>query len=148
MIATQTRRLVLMAVIAFVAGIAGIFVGQILFSPHARATGDFHQFVHNGLDLDSSQKARLEQLEQRFATRKRALELELRSDNARLAEAIQVEHGNGPQVAAAVDRSHVVMGELQKETLAHIFAMRQLLRPDQAGRFDAAVVRALTEENR
>ncbi len=148
MIASQTRRLALMAVLAFVAGMSGVLAGRALFTPAARPTSDFHEFVHQGLNLDSVQKAALEQLEQRFATRKRALELELRSDNARLAEAIQVEHGNGPQVAAAVDRSHAVMGELQKETIAHIFAMRQILRPDQAGRFDAAVVRALTEENR
>lgn len=37
----------------------------------------------------------------------------------------------GPRVAAAVDRSHAAMGELQKATLAHIFDMRQLLRPGQ-----------------
>ena len=37
------------------------------------------------------------------------------------------------------------MGELQKATLAHIFAMRQLLRADQTPQFDAAVVKALTD---
>ena len=40
------------------------------------------------------------------------------------------------------------MGELQKETLAHIFAMRQILRPDQAAKFDQAVVKALTVDAR
>ena len=40
------------------------------------------------------------------------------------------------------------MGELQKATLAHIFAMRQLLRPDQAAQFDRAVVKALTDDQR
>ena len=66
----------------------------------------------------------------------------------RLAEAIEAEHSYGPKVAAAVDRSHEAMGRLQKETLSHIFAMRQLLRPDQAARFDAAVTKALTDEGR
>ena len=61
------------------------------------------------------------------------------------AEAIEAEHGNGPRVAAAVDQSHAAMGELQKATLAHIFAMRQLLRPDQTSQFDDAVVKALTD---
>ena len=51
-------------------------------------------------------------------------------------------------VSAAVDASHRTMGELQKETLAHIFAMRGLLRPDQTATFDAAVTRALTEDAR
>jgi hypothetical protein len=31
---------------------------------------------------------------------------------------------------------------------SHIFAMRQLLRPDQAVRFDRAVVKALTDDAR
>jgi nickel and cobalt resistance protein CnrR len=68
----------------------------------------------------------------------------MRADNARLAAAIEAEHGYGPQVAAAVNASHMAMGALQKETLAHIFAMRQLLRPDQAARFDEAVAGSLT----
>ena len=59
---------------------------------------------------------------------------------------MEAEHGNGPRVTAAVDHSHAVLGQLQKVTLAHIFAMRQLLHPDQTGPFDRAVVKALTED--
>ena len=73
-----------------------------------------------------------------------ALEAQLRADNARLAAAIGREHDNGPAVAAAVDRSHHTMGALQKATLAHVFAMRRLMRPDQTAAFDRVVVRALT----
>ena len=40
------------------------------------------------------------------------------------------------------------MGQLQKETLEHVFAMRAVLRPDQAVQFDAAVVKALTADGR
>ena len=67
---------------------------------------------------------------------------------ANLAEAIAAEKGSGPRVNAAVDRCHEAMGRLQKETLAHVFAMRELLRPDQAQKFDQAVVKALTEDSR
>ena len=42
----------------------------------------------------------------------------------------------------------MAMGELQKETLEHIFAMRSLLRPDQAAKFDGAVVKALTADQK
>lgn len=137
----------LIAVFAFLSAIAGVFVGRELFGgrPHA---GDLHELLHERLDLDARQHAQLEAIEARFAVRRRAIELELRSDNARLAAAIQAEHGNGPQVRAAVDKSHAAMGELQKETLAHIFEMRQLLRPDQAAKFDHAVTRALTTDER
>ena len=70
---------------------------------------------------------------------------QMAQDNRDLAQAIVAERGYGPRVAAAVDRSHVAMGMLQKETLQHLFAMRRLLRPDQQARFDQAMVVALTQ---
>jgi Spy/CpxP family protein refolding chaperone len=136
------------ALVAFLAGIAGVFVGRVLIAPPPTQGTELHEVLHHQLELDRGQEAQLEALEQRFAIRRRALELDLRAANARLAGAIQAEHGNGPQVAAAVDASHAAMGELQKETLAHIFAMRQILRPDQAKKFDQAVVKALTVDAR
>lgn len=107
---------------------------------------ELHDVLHNKLALDASQRAKLEILEQQFRIQRQALELELRADNARLAAALQAEHGNGPRVSAAVDRSHAVLGQIQKATLTHIFAMRQLLKPDQTAMFDQAVVKALTDD--
>lgn len=142
------RRWVVIALIAFVAAIGGVLASRTYFSQSAAESSELHDFVHQSLDLDAAQLAKIEALEQRFAVRRQALELEMRSDNARLADAIEAEHGYGPRVAAAVDRSHMAMGELQKETLAHVFAMRQVLRPDQAEKFDKAVVKALTVDVR
>jgi Spy/CpxP family protein refolding chaperone len=142
------RWTIVIAVVAFLAGIAGVFIGRALIPMPQDEGSELHEVLHHQLNLDQGQRDRLETLEQRFAIRRRALELELRAANARLAGAIQAEHGNGPQVAAAVDASHAAMGELQKETLAHIFAMRQILRPDQAAKFDQAVVKALTVDAR
>ncbi len=144
----KPKLLVLIAIVAFVAAVAGVFLGRYFF-PQPKAAGvELHDVLHSKLDLDDRQKAQIELLEQRFAVRRRALELEMRADNARLATAIETEHGNGPRVAAAVDQSHQAMGALQKETLGHIFAMRQILRPDQAKTFDQAVVHALTDDVR
>lgn len=135
------------ALIAFLAGIGGVFVGRTLIPARQKAS-ELHQVLHHQLKLDKAQEARLGEIERQFAVRRRALELEMRASNARLADAIQTEHGNGPRVTAAIDASHAAMGELQKETLAHIFAMRQILRPDQADTFDRAVVKALTADAR
>lgn len=133
---------------AFLAAIAGVFAGRALIPAPQPPGIELHELLHRHLHLDDRQKAELAVLEQRFAVRHRAIELEIRADNVRLAAAIEAEHGNGPQVAAAVDASHQAMGELQKATLAHIFAMRQILRPDQAATFDRAVVRALTADTK
>lgn len=130
----------------FIAAIGGVLLGRVLFPAPVPPGAELHDVLHHKLSLDAGQQARLELLEQQFAIQRRALELELKADNAKLAQAMEAEHGNGPRVAAAVDHSHAVLGELQKATLAHIFAMRQLLRPDQTARFDKAVVKALTDE--
>jgi hypothetical protein len=142
------RRLLLIAAIAFAAAIAGVLVGRALIAPKPPVETEIHTLLHEQLALDDGQKARLEAIEARFAIRKQALELQMRADNARLAEAIEAEHGYGPAVRAAVDQSHQAMGELQKETLGHVFAMRGILRPDQAARFDRAIVGALTAKDR
>ncbi|TVV74255.1 periplasmic heavy metal sensor [Sphingomonas solaris] len=132
------------AAIAFAAALAGVFLGHRLMMPAPAEGGELHAMLHEELDLDPAQHRAIEALEGRFAIRRRALELEMRADNARLADAIAGEHRAGPAVLAAVDASHHAMGALQKETLTHLFAMRALLRPDQAARFDKAVTKALT----
>ena len=135
-------------VIVFLAAMAGVFIGRMVLPTGHQHGSELHDLLHHDLKLDSAQQQRLDTVEQAFAVRQRALELELRADNARLAEAIEAEHGNGPGVEAAVDASHHAMGELQKATLAHVFAMRQILRTDQTAAFDRAVVKALTSDAR
>ena len=144
----SVRQLLLVGLVAFAAAIAGVLIGRHLVPAPPQPGAELHAVLHRQLSLDSEQERQLEALESAFAVRRRALELEMRAENARLAGAIAAEHGNGPRVAAAVDASHRTMGQLQKETLAHNFAMRELLRPDQAATFDAAVTRALTEDPR
>lgn len=145
---THRRGLMLMALIAFVAAIAGVIVGRVYVTHQAPVETELHRMLHQQLELDASQAERIEAIEARFAVRRQALELQLRADNAHLADAIEAEHGYGPRVQAAIDHSHQAMGALQKETLEHVFAMRSVLRPDQAVRFDRAVVKALTATQR
>lgn len=145
---TNFRRTLLISVVAFVAAIAGVWVGREVLSPKPVADSELHALLHDQLDLDAAQRARLDALEAQFAVRRKALELEMRADNAKLAAAIEAEHGYGPQVSAAIDQSHMAMGQLQKQTLEHVFAMRGLLRPDQAAKFDGAVVKALTADQK
>lgn len=143
---TGARRTWLLAIVAFLAALAGVLIGRSISDQRPEQPNALHELLHEELGLDQQQLARIEAIERRFAIRKRELEAELRADNARLAAAIEAEHGYGPRVTAEIDRSHQAMGELQKETLSHIFAMRAVLRPDQAQKFDRAVVKALTAD--
>jgi len=145
---SKRAQIALVMALAFAAGIGGAFVGRTFIAPPRPVETELHQLLHDQLGLDPAQHEKVEAIEAQFAIRRQALELEMRSDNARLASAIEAEHGFGPQVGAAVDRSHLAMGELQKATLEHVFAMRSVLRPDQATKFDAAIVKALTAKAR
>ncbi|WP_407699081.1 periplasmic heavy metal sensor [Sphingopyxis solisilvae] len=137
-----------MGLIAFAAAIAGVFVGRLVSdAPQANET-ELHSLLHDQLDLTPAQDAKIDRIEADFTRRRRALELEMRASNVRLAEAIKAEQGYGPRVTEAIDHTHDVMGTLQKETLVHLFAMRAVLDRDQAKMFDESVVKALTADAR
>ena len=143
-----SRRILLIALIAFASAIAGVFVGRLISEqPRANET-ELHAVLRKTLKLTPQQHGKIDAIEARYAVRRKALEFEMRAANARLAEAIEEEHGYGPKVTAAIDHSHTVMGALQKETLEHLFAMREVLNPEQAKMFDSTVVKALTADAR
>lgn len=142
---SRTRWTILVAIVAFVAALAGVLAGRAIGGSHgAGHGGELHALLHDHLQLTAKQTRELDALEARYATRRAALQAQMRADNARLAQAIAAERDDGPRVAAAVDASHRTMGTLQKATLSHVFAMRRLLRPKQTPAFDRAVARALT----
>lgn len=137
------RYVVVAALAAAVALMASQFT-QSWMADHHPNGGELHALVHERLDLDRQQTVAIERLEQQFAQRRQSLDARMRATNAELAAAIVSEHQFGPRVADAVDRSHMAMGELQKATLAHVFAMRAVLTPAQAATFDREIARVLT----
>lgn len=144
----KIRQIGVIALIAFLAAIAGVFVGRAVLPKSSQTGAELHGLLHDRLMLDADQHTKLDAIEAAFSVRRKAIEMDLRANNARLAEAIEAEHGNGPRVIAAVDAGHMTMGQLQKATLGHVFAMRSLLKPDQTAVFDRAVVKALTADAR
>ncbi|BCI72124.1 hypothetical protein SPKIRA_29540 [Sphingomonas paucimobilis] len=142
------RRYALTLVIAFVAALAGVAIGCRLLMPAAPAASDIHMLIHRDIRLDPAQTVALDRLEAQFAATRAVLDARLRGDNARLAAAIEAEHRDGPRVTQAIDAVHHSMGDLQKATLTHVFAMRRVLRPDQAATFDRLVVAKLTDTGR
>ncbi|WP_447765502.1 periplasmic heavy metal sensor [Sphingopyxis panaciterrae] len=145
---TTARRVTIIGLIAFVAALAGVFMGRLLVDAPRQSETELHALLHRELTLSREQEKRLRAIEARFSGRREALELEMRASNIRLARAIEAEHGYGPRVTKAIDETHEVMGELQKETLRHLFAMRSVLDAEQASMFDKVVVKALTADAR
>ena len=108
------KRFATVALVAFIAAMGGVFAGRALVTRLAPPETELHAILHDKLELDAAQRTQIEVLEQQYAVRKRALEQEMRADNARLADAIMAEHGYGTGVQAAIDQSQHVMGEMQK----------------------------------
>ena len=139
-----SRGLVITLLLALIAAMGGTWIGA-RYIYVQRHQPSLHEFVHDELKLSADQKARIEILERDFAVSRRAREAELRAANADLARAIQARHEYSPQVQTAVDRFHGAMGELQKESILHVLAMRAVLTPEQARQFDTRIGKALTE---
>ncbi|WP_293680394.1 periplasmic heavy metal sensor [uncultured Phenylobacterium sp.] len=139
------RPLLLTVVLATLAGAIGAWGGaRYILARHHQPS--LHEFVHEELALSADQQRRLEALEHEFAVRRRAREAELRAANAELAAAIQARHTYSPEVQRAIERFHQAMGELQKETILHVLAMRTVLTPGQAAKFDRRISEALTDQ--
>ena len=139
------RSLAVTLALALLAGAGGAMIG-LRTQPAAPGETPLHDKLHNQLDLREDQERRFEAEEAVFAGRKRAFASRIGAENAALAEAIRTTGRDGPEVQRAIDRIHAVLGEHQKETVAHIFRMRSLLTPAQTARFDAVVTEALTSE--
>ena len=142
------RSLLLTLVLSVVGAAVGAWGGAEYVMHRAHAAPSLHDVVHEKLHLTPQQKVRMERLERDHATRRHAVEAEMRAANADLAQAFQEQHAYTPPVQAAIDRFHHAMGGLQKETIIHVLAMRSVLTPEQTAQFDQTVVKSLTEDAR
>lgn len=138
-------RYVMVAVLSAAVALTASHFARAWFPAHHAS--ELHQLMHERLDLTPAQQAEIDRLEKSFSNTRHALDARLRESNAALAQAIETEHEIGPKVTGAVDASHMAMGELQKATLAHVFAMRAVLNPSQQAIFDREISRALTSPN-
>lgn len=140
------RSLILTVVLSALAAGLGAWGGARYVVSHMHHTEPLHKVVHDKLHLTAGQEVRIDRLERDYALRRKALEAEMRAANADLARAIQQSQAYSPEVQHAVDRFHIAMGDLQKQSILHVLAMRQVLTPQQATLFDQTVAKALTED--
>ena len=127
-----------------VGGCIGVQYGLRQAAPHP----GLDAALHHELKLAPDQNARIETLERDFAGRRRALEAEMEAANRDLAAALRERHAYGPEARKAIDRFHAAMGQLQEATIEHVLAMRAVLTPEQAARFDKTISEALASDPR
>lgn len=139
------RSTLVTAILASLVGAACAW-GVLTWNGREASAPSLHQVVHDQLDLTPTQDRQLDEIEARFAAERTRLEVEVRTANRELSDAIAQSQGDTPQVQAAVDHFHSAMGELQKATITHVFEMRAVLTPEQAEVFDRAVVDTLQSD--
>lgn len=138
------RNMLITIVLALLAGATGAALGSHYLRRDQPPS--MHDLLHEELELTADQEGRLNETETRFAARRVHLEREMRAANTELAKAMRSSGRYGPEVQAAVEHFHSAMGDLQKETVLHIFEMRALLTPEQTEKFDRRVDEALTQD--
>lgn len=134
------RTAVMTACVAFAAGALGVYAGFAWFNESGvRSHGSLDGVVHRELHLTADQDSQITGIEARFAARKAELDEEMKSATRELAAAVAEGKAYTDGVERAVDRFHGAMGELQHETILHVFEMRAVLTPQQQGKFDEIV---------
>ncbi|MBY0406715.1 MAG: periplasmic heavy metal sensor [Rickettsiales bacterium] len=117
-----------------------------LFGSHAWQTihmPDAHQNLHEHLGITAEQEKRLEPIEQRFQARKTELTQAINDANSELGTAIIADKSYSERVKKAVEEIHHAQGELQKQTLEHLFEMQTVLTPEQSEKLDQLAADAL-----
>lgn len=128
---SAARGLILLALIAAIAGAACWFTARYLNRTIHADKGDAHAWIHTQLGITAAQEKALEPIEQRYAEQRKHYGEMLRIANAELGKAILEERSDSDRVKAAVARIHEAQGELQNATLQHIFEMQSVLTPQQ-----------------
>ena len=124
-------------------GVIGGWVGVQYGLREAHANQGLDDVLHHELRLNDPQNRRIEALETDFAGRRHSLEAEMEAANRDLARALATQHAYGPDAEQAISRFHVAMGALQEATIKHVLAMRAVLTPAQAERFDETLTQTL-----
>ena len=139
------KGILFLAAIAAVAALACYFT--LTWSQH-RVTADevtSHEWLHHELNLTDAQLNALEPVEAKFGDRQKRLAEALREANRQLAQAIAEDKAYTPRVTAAVEHVHHCMGDLQKASIEHVFAMRAMLTPEQGDKLLGLAQKALEQ---
>ncbi len=122
------------AAVVAVAALAAFLTFRWVANRPSVGSADPHKWLHKELHITDAQHKALEPIETRYAERERVLREKMRQANRELAAAIAKSKAYSPEVAAAVEKVHQHMGELQKASLEHLFEMRTVLTPEQSER--------------
>jgi Spy/CpxP family protein refolding chaperone len=93
---------------------------------------DFHQWMHDRLEITPDQHEALEPFEHAFETERERLRAEIAKAGRDLAQGVRKGDPASPEIEDALTRLNTAQAALQRATLDHFFAMKRHLEPVQA----------------
>jgi Spy/CpxP family protein refolding chaperone len=146
------RNLAITVILAGAAAFAGARLGEqrppakTVEAPHAPVgmRDSVYQMVHQDMQLTDDQKHKIDAIEERYAHRRNELRAKIGSANAELGEALANEMALGTAASRALEHQQQDMGDLQRETILYVLAVRAELTPKQQQALDQKVFESLT----
>lgn len=142
LLADRRLRLLLTALVAFVAAFGGMKLADALRPKPGESR--LLDRIEPELGLTSAQAARIAARRARFERRQASILQAIAQRDRELADAIDAEHRRGPRVRAAVRAAQEQIFLLQDAQIDTLLGAREELTPAQAATFDRLVRRALT----
>ena len=137
------RTVLLVLLLTVIAAGTGGWLGVHYGLSHARSPVSLNRLLHRQLHLSTGQSQRLAAMEAAYLAQRKTLEGEELEADRELAAALLSDHQYGPRAERAIDHFSTAMKALQVATVVHVMAMRAVLTPKQAEKFDQAVTQAL-----
>ena len=137
-----------LAAIAIISAASSFLTLRMVSRDQGHPAEDYHEWIHNKLNMTPEQERRSLTSERRYEETKRHLEEVIRLANSELAERILKDKSYSPSVEKSVAEIHSAVGQLQKATLEHIFELKEVLDAEQYGRLIELTAQGLSENTR
>lgn len=124
-------------------GVAGAWVGARLFHSSHHTHKEFHHELFSELRLNAQQQKLLDAEEARHAIEEKTLRRNLSSANHAFADALASETAYDEDVDNAIIRVHEATLDLQRSSVRHLYAMREIFNDSQKEIFDRHVAETL-----
>ena len=147
------RHLLLTVVLAGAAGFGGVWFGTRQLGSNAPPPdllpAVLNKMTRNGLQgLTDKQRTAISDIEAHYLAERNKVRYQITNANYDLANALGEEMSFGPKTQASIQQLETTVGQLQKDTVLYVLALREVLTPEQKAVFDEKVVATLMTDPR
>ncbi|MFT3904688.1 MAG: periplasmic heavy metal sensor [Steroidobacteraceae bacterium] len=147
------RHLLLTVALAGAAGFGGVWFGTRQLGstapPPDPLPAVLSKMARNGLQgLTDKQRTAISDIETHYLAERNKVRYQITNANYDLANALGEEMSFGPKTQASIQQLETTVGQLQKDTVLYVLALREVLTPDQKAVFDEKVVATLMTDPR